>query len=67
MAPGDVSLAYFPFGDKAATKLRPVLVLTGPLGPIPEFIAAYMTSIIPAALLATDILIDPAQPVVGER
>jgi hypothetical protein len=39
-----------------------VLVLTGPLGSVPEVLVAYMTSVIPATLLSTDILIDPKQP-----
>jgi hypothetical protein len=38
------------------------LVLTGPLGLVPEYLVAYMTSVLPAALLPTDILLDPAEP-----
>jgi len=30
--PGEVCRASFPFGDIAGLKLRPVLVLAGPLG-----------------------------------
>jgi hypothetical protein len=29
------------------------LVLTGPLGLVPEYLVAYMTSVLPAALLPT--------------
>jgi hypothetical protein len=61
MNPGEVHLAYFPFGGTVGAKLRPVLLLTGPLGTVPEVLAAYMTSVIPPALLPTDILLDPAQ------
>jgi mRNA interferase MazF len=43
-------------------KLRPVLVLTGPLGTVPEFVVAYISSVIPSALLPTDLLVDPATP-----
>jgi mRNA-degrading endonuclease toxin of MazEF toxin-antitoxin module len=52
----------FPFGGTVGAKLRPVLVLTGPLGPVPEVLTAYMSSVIPATHLPTDILIDPSQP-----
>jgi hypothetical protein len=31
MKPGEIYLANFPFGDAPGMKLRPVLVLTGPL------------------------------------
>lgn len=62
MAPGEIHLAMFPFGGTVGAKPRPVLLLTGPLGPVPEVLAAYMTSVISATLLATDILIDPTDP-----
>ena len=41
-------------------KLRPVLTLTGPVGSLPEVLVAYISSVIPNSLLATDILLDPA-------
>jgi hypothetical protein len=62
MAPGEIYLANFPFGDVAGMKLRPVLLLTGRVGPVPEVLAAYMATIIPASLLPTDILFDPSDP-----
>ena len=62
MNPGEIHLAMFPFGGTIGAKLRPVLLLTGPLGSVPEVLTAYMTSVIPATLLPTDILIDPSQP-----
>lgn len=62
MSPGEIHLAKFPFGGTVGAKLRPVLVLTGPLGSVPEVLTAYMTSVIPPTLLPTDILIDPSQP-----
>jgi hypothetical protein len=61
MSPGEIHLAMFPFGGTVGAKPRPVLLLTGPLGSVPEVLAAYMTSIIPPSLLPTDILIDPKQ------
>src|SRR5690242_138388 len=62
MGPREIHLAMFPFGGTVGAKLRPVLLLTGPLGSVPEVLTAYMTSVIPPALLPTDILIDPNQP-----
>jgi hypothetical protein len=62
MNPGEIHLARFPFGGTVGAKPRPVLLLTGPLGSVPEVLTAYMTSVIPAALLPTDILMDPKQP-----
>jgi hypothetical protein len=62
MSPGEIHLAMFPFGGTLGAKLRPVLLLTGPLGAVPEVLAAYMTSVIPPTLLPTDVLIDPRQP-----
>lgn len=41
-------------------KLRPVLTLTGPIGPIPEVLVAYISSVIPHSLLPSDIVLDPA-------
>jgi hypothetical protein len=62
MSPGEIHLARFPFGGTVGAKPRPVLLLTGPLGPVPEVLAAYMTSVMTPTLLPTDIVIDPAQP-----
>ena len=62
MAPGDICLAAFPFGDTPGMKLRPVLLLSGPVGPIPEILVAYISSVVPTAPLSSDIVIDPALP-----
>ncbi len=32
----EIHLASFPFGGSAGMKLRPVLLLTGPVGSVPE-------------------------------
>jgi len=40
-------------------KLRPVLLLTGPIGSVPEVLVAYISSVIPASLLPSDIILDP--------
>lgn len=60
MQRGEIYLANFPYGDQPVMKLRPVLLLTGRNGN--EVIVAYISSVIPAPLLSTDLLIDPAQP-----
>jgi mRNA interferase MazF len=60
--PGEIHLAQFPFGDVPGMKLRPVLLLTGSLGTVPEVLVAYISSVIPAQLLASDVLLDPSQP-----
>src|SRR5262245_13478643 len=60
MAPGEIHLANFPFGGSGGFKLRPVLLLTGPIGTVPEFVVAYISSVVPAPLLPTDVVLDPA-------
>jgi mRNA interferase MazF len=62
MRPGEIYLAAFPFGDVAGMKLRPVLLLTASLGLIPEVLVAYISSVIPAQLLPSDLILDPARP-----
>ncbi len=60
MAPGEVYLANFPFGGAPGMKLRPVLLLTTPIGPVPEVLVAYISSVMPSPLLASDLILDPA-------
>jgi mRNA interferase MazF len=60
MQPGEIFLARFPFGDVPGMKLRPVLLLTGNIGSIPEVLVAYISSVIPGQLLPSDFLINPA-------
>lgn len=60
MQHGEFYLADFPFGDAPGMKLRPVVVLAGPIGPSAEVLVAYVSSVIPASPLPTDIHIDPA-------
>ncbi len=62
MRPGEIYLAKFPFGDVPGMKLRPVLLLTAPLGSIPEVLVAYISSVVPSRLLSSDILLDPTVP-----
>lgn len=62
MQPGEICLASFPFGDIAGMKLRPVLVLAGPLGRMPEVLVAYISSVLPPTLMPSDLVLDPARP-----
>src|SRR5438132_14098760 len=62
MRPGDIFLAQFPFGDVPGMKLRPVMLLTGPVGSIPEVLVAYISSVIPTQPLPSDVFLDPAKP-----
>ncbi len=43
-------------------KLRPVLLLTGSVGPVPEVLVSYISSVIPSLLLPSDLVLDPARP-----
>lgn len=61
MQQGEVYLARFPFGDVPGMKLRPVLLLTSSIGPVPEVLVAYISSVMPPQLLPTDLVIDPAK------
>jgi len=60
MHPGEIYLAKFPFGDVPGMKLRPVLLLTEPVGAIPEVLTDDISSVIPSRLLPSDLLLDPA-------
>jgi mRNA interferase MazF len=62
MRPGEIYLAKFPFGDVPGMKLRPVLLLTAPLGTVPEVLVAYISSVVPTRLLPSDLLLDPTVP-----
>jgi hypothetical protein len=57
--PDEIYLASFPFGGSTGMKLRPVLMLTGPVGNVPEVLVAYISSVMPAAALPSDIVLDP--------
>jgi len=62
MNPAEIHLAAFPFGGRVGAKVRPVLTLTGLLGPVPEVLVAYITSVIPPVLVASDVYLNPATP-----
>jgi hypothetical protein len=60
MTPGDIFLRQFPFGDVAGMKLRPVLLVSDVVGPASEVLVASISSVLPAAMLSTDILLNPS-------
>ena len=62
MNPDEIYLANFPFGGSAGMKLRPVLLLTGPVGSVPEVLVAYISSVIPSPMLPSDLTLDPELP-----
>ena len=43
-------------------KPRPVLLLTGAVGPVPEVLVSYISSVMPSQLLPSDLVLDPARP-----
>ena len=60
MTPGEFYLAYFPFGAGGGVKLRPALLLTGPVGTVPEYLVGYISSGRPPSSLPSDVILDPA-------
>ena len=42
LKPDEIYLAHFPFGGSPGMKHRPVLMLTGPIGSVPEVLVAYL-------------------------
>jgi mRNA interferase MazF len=58
MTKGKVVLVPFPFDDLSATKVRPAVCLTEPIGLHRHVILAFITSRIPAVILDTDFVLD---------
>lgn len=61
MTRGKVVLVPFPFDDLSATKVRPAVCLTKPIGPHRHAVLAFISSQVPADLLETDIVLDSRQ------
>ncbi len=57
-----VVLISFPFDDLSSAKVRPAACLTDPIGPHGHVVLAFITSRVPASLLATDLVIDSSDP-----
>jgi mRNA interferase MazF len=62
MTRGKVVLVPFPFDDLSATKARPAVCLTDPIGPHRHVILAFITGRIPPDLVDTDFVMDVSQP-----
>ena len=58
--PDEIYLANFPSGESPGMKLRPVLTLTYFVGTVPEVLVAYISSVVPALLLPSDLVLDPS-------
>ena len=43
-------------------KVRPVLLLTDPVGAVPEILVAYISSVVPSRPLPSDLVLDPSKP-----
>ncbi|MDZ7363318.1 MAG: type II toxin-antitoxin system PemK/MazF family toxin [candidate division KSB1 bacterium] len=61
MTKGKVVLVPFPFDDLSATKVRPALCLTDPIGTFRHVVLAFITSRIPSDMMESDFVIDAAQ------
>jgi mRNA interferase MazF len=57
-----IVLIPFPFDDLSATKVRPAVCLTEPIGPYKHVVLAFISSRLPAVPLPTDLVIDPKHP-----
>jgi mRNA interferase MazF len=55
MTRGRVVLVPFPFDDLSATKVRPAVCLTNPVGPHRHIVLAFITSRATETLLPTDV------------
>jgi len=56
-----IVLVSFPFDDFSASKVRPAVCLTNPIGPHRHVVFAFITSRIPANPMETDLIIDVNQ------
>ena len=61
MMRGKVVLVPFPFDDLRATKVRPAVCLTDPVGPHRHVVMAFVSSRTPADLLETDLILNSGQ------
>ncbi len=62
MTRGKVVLVPFPFDDLSATKVRPAVCLTDPIGPHRHVVLAFITSRAPGAPLDSDLLLSSGRP-----
>jgi mRNA interferase MazF len=57
-----IVLLPFPFDDLTATKVRPAVCLTNPIGAHKHIVLAFISSRIPAAPMPTDLVIEVSDP-----
>ena len=62
MIRGKVVLLPFPFDDLSATKVRPAVCLTEPVGQHRHVVVAFITSQIPTPSLESDLVLDATLP-----
>lgn len=62
MSKGKVVLVPFPFDDLSASKVRPAVCLTDPVGVHRHIVLAFITSRVPDDLLETDFVLDSSSP-----
>jgi mRNA interferase MazF len=63
MTKGKVVLVPFPFDDLSATKVRPAVCLTNPIGVHRHVVLAFITSRVPTPLASSDIVLDAQEPI----
>jgi mRNA interferase MazF len=59
MTKGRIVLVPFPFDDMTASKVRPAVCLTEPIGPHRHVVVAFISSQMPTDITATDVVLDP--------
>ena len=59
MTKGRIVLVPFPFDDMTASKVRPAVCLTDPIGPHRHVVVAFVSSQMPVNIGATDVVLDP--------
>ena len=55
----------FPFDDLSGAKVRPAVCLTEAIGSHRHVVLAFITSVVPTVLEATDVVLDPGGPDFG--
>ena len=59
MTKGRVVLVPFPFDDMTASKVRPAVCLTDPIGPYRHVVVAFVSSQMPVDIAATNVVLGP--------
>jgi len=59
---GTIVLTPFPFTDLSGAKVRPAVVISRTDRPGDDVILAFISSVLPSRLLATDLSVDPSHP-----